>query len=149
MAEQNASGKIMWTTILVAVVLTASIYALTNKSFDSAANSGAGADEAELRIQPVAKFELAKVDVAAEASGPKDGPTVYNSVCGACHNTGVAGAPKIDAKADWAPRLALGEDGLLASVINGKGAMPPKGGAAAMSDDEIKGALTYILEKVK
>ena len=65
------------------------------------------------------------------------------------HNTGVAGAPKIDAKADWAPRLALGEDGLLASVINGKGAMPPKGGAAAMSDDEIKGALTYILEKVK
>ena len=113
MAEQNASGKIMWTTILVAIVLTASIYALTNKSFDSAANSGAGADEAELRIQPVAKFELAKVDVAAEASGPKDGPTVYNSVCGACHNTGVAGAPKIDAKADWAPRLALGEDGLL------------------------------------
>ena len=59
MAEQNASGKIMWTTILVAIVLTASIYALTNKSFDSAANSGAGADEAELRIQPVAKFELA------------------------------------------------------------------------------------------
>lgn len=148
MAEQNASGKIMWTTILVAAVLTASIYALTNKSFDSAANSGAGADEAELRIQPVAKFELAKADVAAEASAPKDGPTVYNSVCGACHNTGVAGAPKIDAKADWAPRLPLGEEGLFASVINGKNAMPARGGSS-LSDDELKGALEYMLEKVK
>lgn len=139
----------MWATIIVAVVLTVIIYALTNKSFDSAANSGAGADEAELRIQPVAQFELAKADAAAEASGPKDGPTVYNSVCGACHNTGVAGAPKIDAKAEWAPRLGQGEAALLASVINGKGAMPPKGGATALSDDEIKGALDHILEKIK
>jgi cytochrome c5 len=149
MAEQNASGKIMWATILVAAVLTVIIFALTNKSFDSAANSSAGADEAEVRIQPVARFELAKAEAAAEDSGPKDGPTVYNSVCGACHNTGVAGAPKIDAKADWAPRLGQGEAGLLASVLHGKGAMPPKGGAAALSDDEIKGAVEYILSKVK
>ena len=35
------------------------------------------------------------------------------------------------------------------SAIAGKGAMPPKGGAADLSDDEIKGAVDYVLAKVK
>ncbi len=80
--------------------------------------------------------------------GPRDGATIYNTVCGACHNTGAAGAPKIDDKAAWAPRLAQGKDGLIKSVTNGKGAMPPKGGAT-LSDDEIKGVVDYVLGKVK
>lgn len=151
MAETHSSKRIMWAMIVVAVVLIAIIYPLTNKSFNSAADAGAsaGADEAELRIQPVAGFALAKADAAAATGAPKDGPTVYNSVCSACHNTGAAGAPKIDDKAAWAPRVATGNDALLASVLNGKNAMPPKGGASALSEDEIKGALDYILSKVK
>lgn len=137
----------MWKTIGVAAVLIAIIYPLTNKSFNSAANSGAGADEAEARIQPVAKVELAKAEAPA-ASGPRDGATIYNTVCGACHNTGAAGAPKIDEKSAWAPRVATGKDALIKSVTNGKGAMPPKGGAT-LSDEEIKGAVDYVLSKVK
>jgi cytochrome c5 len=69
-------------------------------------------------------------------------------VCGACHNTGAAGAPKIDDKAAWAPRVAQGKAALITSVTNGKGAMPPKGGAT-LSDDEIKGVVDYVLSKVK
>jgi len=149
MAEQHSSKSIMWATIIVAIVLIAIIYPLTNKSFDSAADGNAGADEAELRIQPVARFELAKVEAAAENSAPKDGPTVYNSVCGACHNSGVAGAPKLDDKSAWASRLGAGTEALYASVINGKGAMPAKGGAVSLSDDEIKASVDYILSKVK
>lgn len=149
MAEQHSSKSIMWVVIIIAAVLIAIIYPLTNKSFDSAANSGAGADEAELRIQPVARFELAKAEAEAAGGAPKDGPTVYNSVCGACHNTGAAGAPKIDDKAAWAPRVATGAEALYASALNGKNAMPPKGGASKLSDDEIKGAVDYILSKVK
>ena len=149
MAEQHFSKSIMWVTIIVAIVLIAIIFPLTNKSFDSAATSGAGNDEAELRIQPVARFALAKAEAPVEGGAPKDGPTVYNSVCGACHNSGAAGAPKLDDKAAWAPRVAAGTAALYTSVLNGKGAMPPKGGAAAMSDDEIKGAVDYILGKVK
>lgn len=147
MAEQYSSKGIMWKTIGVAAVLIAIIYPLTNKSFNSAANSGAGADEAEARIQPVAKVELAKAEAPA-ASGPRDGATIYNTVCGACHNTGAAGAPKIDEKSAWAPRVATGKDALIKSVTNGKGAMPPKGGAT-LSDEEIKGAVDYVLSKVK
>lgn len=147
MAEQHSSKSIMWVTIIVAAVLIAIIFPLTNKSFQSAGNT-TGADEAELRIQPVARFELAKA-APAEAGAPKDGPTVYNSVCGACHNSGAAGAPKLDDKGAWAPRVATGAAALYTSALNGKGAMPPKGGAAALSDDEIKGAVDYILSKVK
>ena len=147
MAEQNSSKSMMWATIGVAVVLIAIIYPLTNRTFNSAADSAKGNDESDVRIQPVAKFELAKAEAPA-ASGPRDGATIYNSVCGACHNTGAAGAPKIDDKAAWAPRLGQGVDGLVKSVTNGKGAMPPKGGAT-LSDEEIKGVVNYVLGKVK
>ena len=147
MAEQNSSKSMMWATIGVAVVLIAIIYPLTNRTFNSAADSAKGNDESDVRIQPVAKFELAKAEAPA-ASGPRDGATIYNSVCGACHNTGAAGAPKIDDKAAWAPRVAQGKAALITSVTNGKGAMPPKGGAT-LSDDEIKGVVDYVLSKVK
>jgi hypothetical protein len=69
MAEQHSSKGIMWATIGIAVVLIAIIYPLTNKSFNTVANSGTGSDEADIRIQPVAKFELAKAE-APTASGP-------------------------------------------------------------------------------
>lgn len=149
MAEQNSSGKTMWLMIVVAIVLIAIIYPLTDRKYQSAADADtAGGDTADLRIQPVAKFDLAKAAPAA-AAGPKDGATIYNSVCGACHNTGVAGAPKIDDKAAWAPRLATGKEALYKSALGGKNAMPPKGGAADLSDDEIKGAVDYVMGKAK
>ena len=60
MAEKNPSKGIMWATIIIAVVLIAIIYPLTDRNFKSAADSSsAGSDQADLRIQPVAKFELA------------------------------------------------------------------------------------------
>lgn len=139
----------MWAIIIIAIVLIAVIYPLTNKTFGSAADAGGNADEADARIQPVAGFALAKADVPAAGGTPKDGATVYNTVCGACHNSGAAGAPKLDDKAAWAPRVATGKDALYKSALGGKNAMPPKGGASAMSDDEIKGAVDYILSKVK
>jgi cytochrome c5 len=147
MAEQNSSKSMMWKTIGVAVVLIAIIYPLTNKSFNSAADAAKGTDESDVRIQPVAKFELARAEAPA-ASGPRDGATIYNTVCGACHNTGAAGAPKIDDKGAWAPRLAQGKDALIKSVTNGKNAMPPKGGAT-LSDVEIKNVVEYVMGKAK
>ena len=148
MAEQHSSKSIMWVTIIVATVLIAIVYALTVNKGSSNANTSSAADEADIRIQPVAKFELAKAEAPA-ASGPRDGATIYNTVCGACHNTGVANAPKAGDKAAWAPRIALGKDALYKSAIGGKGAMPPKGGAADLSDDEIKGAVDHLLGLAK
>ena len=143
MAEKHSSKGIMVATIVVAIVLTAVVVPFSMKGEKSAADANSS-DQADSRIQPVAKFELAKAAPAA-AAGPKDGATVYNSVCGACHGTGVAGAPKAGDKAAGAPRIAQGNDALYKSVIAGKGAMPPKGGAADLSDDEIKGAVNHLV----
>ena len=81
----------------------------------------------------------------ADAGAP---PALYAQICSACHAMGVAGAPKFGDKASWAPRIAQGIDALTASVVKGKGAMPPKGGSAA-SDAEIKTAVTYMVDAAK
>ncbi len=52
--------------------------------------------------------------------------------------TGVGGAPKKDNAADWAPRLAKGNDAIWKSVTGGLNAMPPKGTCMNCSDDELK-----------
>lgn len=78
-----------------------------------------------------------------------DGKAVYDKTCVACHATGVANAPKLGDKAAWGPRIATGRDTLLTSVTKGKGAMPPKGGAADLKDDDIKAALDYMIGAAK
>ena len=145
MAEQHSSKSIMWATIIIAIVLIAIIFPLTVKKSTSAADAASGNDEADVRIQPVAKFELAKAAAPAAGGAPKDGATVFNTICGACHNTGAAGAPKAGDKAAWAPRLGQGKDALYKSAIAGKGAMPPKGGAGDLSDGEIKAAVDHLI----
>ena len=148
MAEKHSSKGIMWATIVVAVVLIALVVPFTIKSFGSAADGSKGADESDVRIQPVARFELAKAAPVSDGK-PKDGATVYNSVCGACHGTGAAGAPKAGDKAAWSARLGQGKDALYKSAIAGKGAMPPKGGAAYLSDGEIKAAVDHLIGLAK
>jgi cytochrome c5 len=91
----------------------------------------------------------AVVAAAAPAAKSDAAPALYTTICSACHIAGVANAPKLGDKAAWAPRLAAGVDGLTASVIKGKGAMPPKGGAAAASDAEIKAAVSYMVSTVQ
>jgi len=74
-----------------------------------------------------------------------DGKAVYDATCVACHASGVANAPKFGDKAAWAPRAATGKAALLASVLAGKGAMPPKAGNANLADADITAAIDYML----
>ena len=78
-----------------------------------------------------------------------DGKAVYDKTCMACHATGVANAPKLGDKAAWAPRVGVGKDALVGSVVKGKGAMPPKAGVADLKDDDIKAAVDYMLAAAK
>lgn len=114
------------------------------------------------RIAPVAKLQIegaaevapaapqaakvATVTPAAPAAGGKpDGKKVYDTTCMACHATGAANAPKLGDKAAWAPRIKTGTDALYASVLKGKGAMPPKGGNAGLADADVKAAVDYLV----
>ncbi len=76
-----------------------------------------------------------------------DGASVVQASCFACHGSGVMNAPKIGAADDWKPRLQAtgGIEGLTKSAIAGKGAMPPKGGNAALSDAAIAEAVKHML----
>ena len=78
-----------------------------------------------------------------------DGQQVYQQSCQACHASGAAGAPKVGDKDAWAPRIATGMDALVASAINGKGIMPPKGTCASCSDDDLKAAVEYMVNESK
>ena len=86
---------------------------------------------------------------SAPAATKPDGKKVYDTTCMACHTPGVAGAPKFGDKAQWAPRLAQGIEGLYATALKGKGAMPPKGGSTSLSDAEVKAAVDYMVAAVK
>lgn len=88
-------------------------------------------------------------DTAAVASTPvatRSGKEVYTTVCAACHATGVANAPKLDDKAAWEPRVATGLDALMATAINGKGAMPPRAGRN-IGDEELKATILYMTKE--
>ena len=79
----------------------------------------------------------------------KSGEEVYNGICFSCHNSGVAGAPKLGDRAAWSQRIPEGVDTLVLSVINGKGAMPPKGGETTLNEKEIKAAVEYMVDKAR
>ncbi len=78
-----------------------------------------------------------------------DGEQIYKQSCQGCHATGAAGAPKLGDKAAWAPRIATGMDAMVASSINGKGVMPPKGTCMSCSDDDLKAAVEYMVNQSK
>jgi cytochrome c5 len=81
---------------------------------------------------------------SAAARPPMGGAEVVTKVCGACHASGVLGAPKIGDTGAWTKRGAL--NALVASAIKGKNAMPPRGGDPSLSDDEIKAAVQEMLK---
>lgn len=83
------------------------------------------------------------VSLPAAADGP-DGKAVWDKACAGCH---AMMPPKTTDKAAWAPFVAMGVDAVTASIMKGKGAMPPKGGAKTEAD--VRASVEYILEKMK
>lgn len=84
-----------------------------------------------------------------QKSAAVDGKAVYDKVCFACHQVSVAGSPKLGDKEAWAPRLKQGPDAMVQSVIKGKGAMPPKAGNPALSEQEIRAAVDFMVSQSK
>jgi cytochrome c5 len=93
----------------------------------------------------------ASATVAAAPAENALGKSTFGKVCAMCHAAGVAGAPKPGDKADWGPRIAQGMDVLYKHSIEGftgaKGMMPPRGGNPALTDDEMKSAVDYMVNQ--
>lgn len=106
------------------------------------------------RIQPVGKWDpSAPADTApapvAVAAGPVDPKQVYAAVCSACHAQSVAGSPKVGDKEAWAPRIKAGIDSMVKTVVAGKGAMPPKGGKADLTEADIRSIVELMVSQSK
>ena len=86
----------------------------------------------------------------AATGGDDAGKATYDSICVACHGSGIPGIPQLGDAAAWAPRIEQGNDTLYEHAIVGyTGAsgmpMPAKGGNPALSDDAVKAAVDYII----
>ena len=86
-------------------------------------------------------------DAVASAGGPMTGEQVYNQFCGTCHAAGVAGAPVLGDTAAWSPRIAKGLDTLWDHTLNGFNSMPAKGTCMGCSDEELRGAMDYMVSQ--
>src|SRR5712664_1529610 len=157
-----------WTILGISAVLMLFIFLLVGHHYgmrdrvrmDRAALLGTGSSAAE-RIKPIAQVEVASTETklepaknAAAAPPPgRNGQQIYQTTCVACHDAGIAGAPKLGDKSQWAKHIAKGLDTLYASAVNGvqgsAGAMPPKGGNPALSNAEIKAAVDYMVARSK
>jgi cytochrome c5 len=100
-------------------------------------------DAVAKRLKPAGELTFAAAAGGA-AQAARSGEDIYKTVCSACHASGAAGAPKFADKAEWAARLKKGQKALLASVISGLKAMPPRGGGADLSDMELERAVVYL-----
>ncbi|MBI3371879.1 MAG: cytochrome c [Betaproteobacteria bacterium] len=97
-----------------------------------------------MRVTVIAVAGFAALFSLGQAAAA-DGKAVYEKTCAGCHS---AMSPKVTGeKAKWDALLKQGKPALAASVIKGKGAMPPKGGAA--SDADVKAALDYMVTQIK
>jgi len=85
---------------------------------------------------------FALLSSSVQLSMAADGKEVYEKKCGACHNKGMMGAPKLGDKEKWGALAKGGAGPLEQSAAKGKGKMPKQTASA----DEIKAAVAYMIK---
>lgn len=111
-----------------------------------AGDTGAAAQAA------AAAAAAAKASSQVAYGGTTDGAVIFQNLCGACHTGGVGGAPTLD-HAHWDARIAQGTETLHKHAIEGftgaAGIMPPKGGNPALTDEQVKVTVDWMLANLK
>ena len=113
-----------------------------NGRFSAAGRSGGRA----IALAASALLAFAAQHAAAQDTG-LGGKEVVDAVCAGCHATGVKGAPKIGDKQAWGKRSGRGLGALTQSALKGVRNMPPHGGHWELSDDEIRRAITHMVNQ--
>ena len=119
---------------------------VTSTATTGAGTDGQSAEAISNRIRPVSEEGFTLVD----ANAPRvlqAGGAVYAATCAACHDSGMAGAPKTGDNGVWGARLAQGYDTLLKHAIEGIRAMPAKGGNPDLDNLEVERAVVFMANK--
>jgi len=132
----------------------AAVRAAVDYMVDQAAPSDGDAATGQKGAEQKGEGQAAAQQPEDQGGGPEvaslsKGRKLYGSACASCHDTGAAGAPKLDNPKAWEPRLQQGRETLYHSAINGKGAMPPKGGYMGEADAVVRAAVDYMLQQVQ
>ena len=126
------------------------------------------AKRTENRIAPAGSVYAGSTGAAAQAAaaaaaqaaaasqvaygGTLDGSTIYQNLCSGCHGTGAGGAPTL-ASAQWTGRIAQGMDTLYRHSIEGftgnTGLMPAKGGNPALTDEQVRVTVDWMLDNLQ
>lgn len=141
--------------VLSAVALLGAVYILISSLINTYnKNSTKGEITASSKVEkaadnmkPIGSSATSDTPVVATSTAARPAKEVYTAVCQACHATGVADSPKLGDKAAWEPRVATGLDALMTTAINGRGAMPARGGNPSVTDDELKATVLYMLKE--
>lgn len=113
------------------------------------------------RLQPVGEVCLqgdacaagAGATVGAASSAPASATEgqefsveqAYQQNCSVCHNSGMAGAPKLDDAEEWNKRAEeKGLAQLVQNAITGINAMPPRGMCMTCSDENLAELVSYL-----
>lgn len=142
-------------TFLSTVIATSFVATAIFSQLASAEN-----EEIIERVKPVGQLVIKvedktekAADVAStgtETAAPATvsaGKATYDTACFACHSTGAAGAPIVGNKDAWASRVIKDKETLYFNAINGINTMPAKGGAASLSDGDVKAVVDYMVEQ--
>ena len=79
-------------------------------------------------------------------STARNGETVYNLGCAACHTAGLAGAPMFANVSQWQGRVEKGLETLVNNSYNGYNAMPARGLCMDCTREEIQNSVQYMLD---
>lgn len=137
--------------LLLALAVTTLVACNPAQPPETAASAGAAVPDtyasALAKLPPVVPVRAPEVPPELLA-----GKKVFDKVCGLCHGAGSGGAPRPADKANWAPRIAKGVDTLYKNALEGyegaSGYMPARGGIA-LSDEEVKAGVDYMLHLSK
>ena len=145
--DHKAQGSALFTLVSGIVIVIAVIFFLIKLAGSGSFGDVNETTEAatQTRIQPVGQLKLGD----GIPVGERQGDQIFNKICIQCHaaDSIVPKAPKFENKGDWAPRIAQGFDTLFQHALNGFNAMPAKGGAADLTDQELKRVITYMANK--
>jgi cytochrome c5 len=130
--------------------------------------SPVAAKQTQARIAPAGAVYAGSTGAAAQAAanaaaaaqaaaqvaygGTTDGSVIYGQLCTGCHTSGAGGAPTLTA-AGMGARAGKGKDTLYSNAINGftgsAGVMPAKGGNPALTDEQVKATVDWMLANLK
>jgi len=112
-------------------------------------------DEVKAAVDYMVAQASGEAVAEAPAESGDNGKSVYDGLCVNCHGVAALASmiPQTGDAAAWEARIAKGSDVLYDHAINGftgdMGMMPGKGGNMALSDDDVKAAVDYMVQQAQ